>query len=184
LEVLQLRSPLRVKPLRNPGQSISEHLYDRLDKVVLWVMLPTYFLIMAVLEWIRYLWPSDPVPFHLTGIALILVVVSAFKLRKEIQYLKRHRQGRDGEIIVAQYLDSNLGSNATVLHDLPGDGFNVDHVIVCRQGIFVIETKTWSKPDRGNPAITYDGKTIIKDGYSMGDTAIKQVSYTTRYLAE
>ena len=33
-----------------------------------------------------------------------------------------------------------------VFHDLPGDHFNIDHVVIGPAGVFAIETKTRSKP--------------------------------------
>ena len=33
-----------------------------------------------------------------------------------------------------------------VFHDIPGDGFNVDHALIGPAGIFAIETKTRAKP--------------------------------------
>ena len=29
---------------------------------------------------------------------------------------------------------------------MPGDGFNLDHVVISTHGIYAIETTTWSKP--------------------------------------
>ena len=50
------------------------------------------------------------------------------------------------------------------MHDLEGEGFNVDHVAVTPQGILVIETKTRSKPMGRDARIVFDGERIIVDG--------------------
>lgn len=41
-----------------------------------------------------------------------------------------------------------------------GDGFNVDHVLIGPGGIFTIETKTWSKPSRGEAKVYFDGEKL------------------------
>jgi hypothetical protein len=60
-------------------------------------------------------------------------------LRKRIKEL---RLGRDGEKIVAEQLECLRESGAQVFHDVPGDGFNLDHVVISNHGIYAIETKT------------------------------------------
>ena len=70
------------------------------------------------------------------------------------------RQGLDGERVVGQFLERLRGSGFHVFHDVVGAGFNVDHVLIGPAGVFTIETKTWSKPVRGNPQIHFDGEKI------------------------
>jgi hypothetical protein len=53
--------------------------------------------------------------------------------------------GREGERAVAEILDSFRLKGYGVLHDIAGDNFNIDHVVISPQGIFVIETKTARK---------------------------------------
>ena len=55
-----------------------------------------------------------------------------------------------------------------VFHDVIGNGFNVDHVLIGPAGVFTVETKTWSKPLTGSPQINFDGKSI-KVGSSEPD---------------
>jgi len=46
-------------------------------------------------------------------------------------------------------------------HDVPGDGYNIDHVVVGRNGVFAIETKSRSKPlkddGKGERQVEYTG---------------------------
>jgi len=57
------------------------------------------------------------------------------------------KKGRDGEREVAEILDELKSLGCQVVHDIQGQDCNVDHVVICSRGIFVIETKAWSKPD-------------------------------------
>jgi hypothetical protein len=47
-----------------------------------------------------------------------------------------------------------------VFHDVPGEGGNIDHVIISTRGIYTIETKTRSKPAKGECKVLYDGDTV------------------------
>ncbi len=74
------------------------------------------------------------------------------------------RQGRDGEIAVGQFLERLREGGAQVFHDICGPGFNVDHLVIAEQGIYVIETKTYSKPAGRKACIDFDGQTLLMDG--------------------
>jgi hypothetical protein len=80
--------------------------------------------------------------------------------------------GRDGEKVVGEFLELFREDGARVFHDLIGDKFNVDHVLICTQGVFVIETKTYSKPHDGR--IIFDGKKILRDGYNTEGKLLTQ----------
>lgn len=67
------------------------------------------------------------------------------RTKQRVQNLKR---GRDGEREVAEMLDELKRHDTCVLHDIPEEKGNIDHLVICRRGIFVIETKNWSKPDK------------------------------------
>jgi len=50
-----------------------------------------------------------------------------------------------------------------VYRDEPGDDFNVDHVLICPQGIYAIETKTWRKPWSTAKIVNRDGNCQKRD---------------------
>ena len=53
-----------------------------------------------------------------------------------------------------------------MVHDLIGENFNVDHVLLGPADIFTVETKTLSKPARGKAEVRYDGQTLTVNGYT------------------
>ena len=71
---------------------------------------------------------------------------------------------RDGEKAVGQYLELLRENGCKVFHDIIGNDFNIDHVIICKNGIFTIETKTYSKPVKGEAKIQYDGENVKING--------------------
>jgi len=92
------------------------------------------------------------------------------------------KQGRDGEKIVGEYLDNLREDGHRVFHDLLGDNFNLDHVVVSTKGIFVIETKTYSKPVKGDAKIQFDGEQIFVAGRKTEKDPITQVTAASKWL--
>ena len=92
--------------------------------------------------------------------------------------------GRDGERAVGQYLEQLRESGARILHDIVAKGFNLDHVVLATQGIFVVETKTWSKSARGERHIAFDGTSIRAGGYTPDRDPIQQVVAQAAWLRE
>ena len=152
------RSPLKAKPLHYPGQSINVKIED------LWTSLTTYFFVaaacisMMIITWIYYYSPIRQNPSVATVLIILLV---AFCIYKSIRIFKEIRQLKlalDGELAVGQFLELKRNQGAQVFHDIIGEGFNIDHVVIDPNGIFTIETKTHSKPAKGQAIIS------IKDG--------------------
>lgn len=85
-------------------------------------------------------------------------------------------------------LEGLRGQGYAVFHDLVDDDFNLDHVIIGPAGAFTIETKTWSKPAKGSPKISFDGTTLRAAGWEPDrDPVVQakaQASWLQRLLGE
>ncbi len=160
------RSPLKSKPLRLPGESVAEERERILDDKVLPSVLAIGFAVgVTLLEWWRWLTKTSLHPVLLTVLCAIVVVVAGTRLTKVRRQLKSLELGLEGERVVGQFLESHRAADWHVFHDIPGAGFNVDHVIVSPGGVFAVETKTFSKPARGNATVKYDGNAVLVDGH-------------------
>jgi len=144
---MAIQSPLKAKPLRNPGDSVNEEIDRQINgRFSDALFFATFFCLMATMEWIGYLGhiPRQPMAFTLAAsVALAFATWRFFVTRKQVRQLKL---GRDGERCVGQFLERLRTSGGQVFHDIPGDGFNLDHVVISPHGIYAIETKTFSKP--------------------------------------
>jgi hypothetical protein len=72
-------------------------------------------------------------------------------------------------LAVGQELNNRIRDGFSVFHDFPADGFNIDHVLVGRTGVFAIETKGRAKPrvaENDNWKVKYDGKKLIFPGWT------------------
>jgi hypothetical protein len=183
------RSPLKDKPLRNPGQSVREQRADlAYDKILAPLLMAVLMLYVAGMDWLRYYFPSTSLPWPSTLVAVIALGYAAWQFIRNRPKLKALRLAEEGEKIVGQHLEGLRSQGYAVFHDLMGEGFNVDHVIIGPAGIFTIETKTWSKPVQGSPKITFNGETLLAAGREPDrNPAIQakaQASWLQRLLAE
>jgi len=177
------KSPIKDRPLRYTGQSLDEEIDELInDKALLYVVVSLFVIILAIVEWLRFFLKNPPAPITYTFLAFIITLFSFFKIRKIYKKIKSVKLGRDGERVVGQFLESLREKGHRVFHDLIGDNFNLDHVIISRKGIYVIETKTYSKPAKGESKITFDGKQIFLDRKTFITEPIVQVTAASKWL--
>lgn len=159
------KSPIKDKPLRTPGQSLEEErrkLFE--DKLETPLMLAMFFIILAAMEWWRYFSKKPPSPLVFSVFAVLMIGFAAWRVWKTRPQVHALKQGLEGEKVVGQFLERLRESGYQVFHDLIGTGFNVDHVLIGPAGVFTIETKTWSKPQRGEARIKFDGEQLTVAG--------------------
>ena len=159
------KSPIKDKPLRFPGQSLEEErrkLFE--DKLETPLLLALFFIALSALEWWRDYSQSPPNPIVFTAIAVLLVGFAAWRVWKTRPQAHALKLGIEGEKAVGQFLERLRENGYQVFHDLIGTGFNVDHVVIGPAGVFTVETKTWSKPARGDAKIMFDGEQITTAG--------------------
>ena len=184
MKAKQTRSPLdRARPLRAAGQSLSEEFDDvAYDHILTPMLLAILMAIVALLEWIKYTFDSKPNPIIYTTFAVIVAVYAALKVWRTRKRLAQIRLGRDGERVVAQYLEWFRTANFFVFHDVPSGDANVDHVLIGPQGIFTIETKTHSKPLRGECKVSVVDGVVRANGHVLDRNPIVQAKAQAGWL--
>lgn len=177
------KSPIKEPPLRDAGASIQDRfnalLYDRL---FFWIVGGAFFVAASVQEWLRYYKNTPPSPKFITGLACVVCVVVAVKVLETMKELRCLQLGLSGEKAVAEKLDELRAHGYHVIHDIPGDSFNVDHVVVGPTGVFVVETKTRSKVEGPDARVDYDGQTIRVAGFEPDRDPIKQVRASSDFI--
>ena len=180
------KSPIKNLPVRLPGQSSRDYFDAFVDNNFTFPCLYALVLvIMAGLEWYGTWTKAPRAPWMWTILAIIAVVVAAWKGR--VTYLKSQhlKLGIIGEVAVGQFLEEHLRPyDCQVLHDIPADGFNVDHVVIGPTGVFAIETKTNSKPTKGASSVRYDGDTILVNGFKPDRNPIVQAKAQASWLSD
>jgi len=155
------KSPITGAPLRTAGQSITDRQWEIVESRLFWpLMFAAAMFPATITEWMRYLQPSAPNPWLFTGVFGIAAVFAGIRTVQVRNELRRLRMARDGERVVGEFLEKLRPQGYQVFHDLVGDGFNLDHVLIGPAGVFTIETKTYSKPAKGKAELTFDGERI------------------------
>jgi len=164
--------PFTSLPLRPPGESLRlkiESLNDQFMEEITTLAFGaaiTFGMVASTPEGKRF-W---------VGVAgVVMLGVISFRSGKSLFTVQRnlwnHRLGFMGERVVGEALNQLLRDGFHVFHDLPFDGFNIDHVVVGPPGVFTIETKSRRKPldipGTERARVVYDGEQLF---YPKGAT--------------
>lgn len=114
------------------------------------------------------------------------VAVLLWQARRHVLTMRRCREGLAAECATADALQLLVPDGLMVFHDLPADGFNVDHVVVGHSVVFAVETKSRKKPAAGgkqNARVRYDGK-ALKFPEHVETKPLEQAARQARWLSE
>lgn len=164
------RSPIEHKTIFGAGEQLRKRVEDHTDAMlssltVLFFLGP-YFLAAWALPKLN--WERVKMGFGEWVFVIAFLVMAGWAVRRIVHHGNLRRNallGLKGELYTAQEINRLVGQGCTVLHDVPGDGFNLDHVVIGPRGVFVVETKMFRKP-KGSPGgkahvVEYNGETLI-----------------------
>ena len=191
----QRRSPLQGKQsVHVPGQQLLDRIDEESEEVgfgvnAMMLAMPGLFLVWATMriDWSRVRIGVGEITF-IAGWFLFFT----YGFWKYQRHARRRQQARDGllaERVTGMQLNRLVAQGCTVLHDLPSDVGNIDHVVVAPQGVFVIETKSFRKPkgDGENHRVRYDGKALHFPDFVNVDAvaqAERSAQWVQRYLRD
>jgi hypothetical protein len=177
------RTPLDAAPLRYAGQSLDEEIQRVLDdEVSANLIVGVLAVVLAIYEWARAFSNTPPQPVVFTLFAIAAAAYTARKIVLARRKLKMLRLARDGERSVGEMLDELRSKGYRVLHDIVGDDFNIDHLLIGPKGVFTIETKTISKPARGKTEIDFDGTEIVVNGFKPDRDPVVQAKAQANWV--
>lgn len=186
----QKRSPLdRSMPMRAAGQSITDEINTAIDDhIIAPYFFAAFFVVIAIMEWVRYFNNAKPSPYFYTFVAVIVSVIATYKILRFRKNLKQLKLGRDGERVVAHYLEDLRAYGFAIFHDVPSGDANVDHIIIGTKGIFTIETKTMQKPLRGACKVNIANGVVYANGSALPRNPLiqarAQANWLKNFLAE
>jgi hypothetical protein len=138
---LQSKSPL---PLvrRMAGQSIRDEKERLLDsRLMPYVFGPGVLWLICLIESTHSWSNQPPQPRFWLCLAIAATGFSWIGFRRLFPKFRNLNRGERGELKVAEVLNELREVEYQAFHDLRGDGYNIDHVLVGPAGIFAIETK-------------------------------------------
>jgi Nuclease-related domain len=174
------RSPVPHPSLPNPGQSSQFQMEDRWEKrVTPPLLLAAFMAVCTAMEWTRHLARRWPSPWFFTALFLLSAGFCAWRIWRTTAEIKQRHQGMRGERIVGQMLEDLRSLGCKVYHDICEDGFNIDHVVIGPYGVFAVETKAPSKPQK-DAVVAFDGETVTVAGFKPDRDPIKQARANAR----
>lgn len=90
-----------------------------------------------------------------------------FKTWKNFSKLTKLRLGHTAEIATANELIGLQALGYQVFHDVQADGFNIDHLVIGKNGVFAIETKGRHKRNKDLRQTNGNGGGSGKKGYEV-----------------
>lgn len=170
--------PYTAYPLPQAGDSLFAKLTRTANnKVIFWwlVVLPLLGMICA-----DYVDASSNRAFFITTVVIFLIALR--QTYKWLPVIRKLRQGIHGEMLVAEFLDNafrdEIEGVVRVYHDIPQGTGNYDHVIICRKGVFLINTKAMAKNAEGDNILQYrDQKLYFKNsGKQLNYNPVSQMN--------
>lgn len=182
---VEFRSPIKAPPLRFPGQSVQAEIETLLlEGVMPYFLGAVLALFVAALEWIAALNHTPRRPWFFTLAAALLWAAFAWRFLRVRTRVQQLRLGRDGERVVGQFLEGLRVSGARVFHDVPGEGFNLDHVVLSTHGCYVVETKTRRKPVKGEARVTLRDDRLFVSGRPPDRNPLVQACAGAEWLSK
>jgi hypothetical protein len=129
-------------PLRRAGEHLDDQVFELiLERGVIFGGIMSFTASFALQEWVQAVFHTKPAPVFATVVAVVGCAVGIIGLKSTVARARNLVLGSRGEKVVADALEELRVLGYAVFHDIPGDGFNIDHVLVGPRGVFVIETK-------------------------------------------
>lgn len=188
------RSPIEGKAIYGAGEQLRKRIEDHTDSaqaaLLMLFWLGPYFLAVWALskvEWGHVRWVGEWI-FLIAFIALV-----AWSIRHIVHHGRLRRRANEGlkaELFTAQQLNRLIASGCTVIHDVPGDKFNLDHVVIGPRAVYMVETKSVRKPAKTHPdahKVSFDGEVLRFPHFaSRGpiEQARRQAEWLRTYLRD
>ncbi|MBB4660200.1 nuclease-related domain-containing protein [Parvularcula dongshanensis] len=171
-------------PLRRPGETVELACLARSDAAMFGLAIALFPAVGGVLA----LWLAGYQGYGTLHLWIALILLTSTGAAIYLWNLRRIGalgRGYWAERRVGEYLNRLERDGARVLHYLQGDGFNVDHVVIHRAGVFAIETKAARPRRKGRPAaIRYENDTLTMGGTPMKGDALRQAKGSAEFVGQ
>ena len=177
---------------RKPNQKLirnDNHFIDQAIQTKLTDQFRPYYLISAILfiftlfEWYRWNKDLPPVPFMMSILFLISVVIAYFKQQQFKQELGFLNYGKKGERSISEYIkDLSNRYSLRVFRDVKLDNNFCSHVICASFGVLVIEEIDLPTPQNGEAIVSYKNNKLTLNGYTMDRDPVDELNKSCNVL--
>lgn len=185
------RSPLVGKMFHQPGQQLRRRIEaadETINEYIARVFVVGPLMVLAVLlpqvdfANIRLSWGAGTVAV----LTLLFMGWNIRGLQRQSRLRNQARQGLAAELMTAQQLLPLLERGCLIYHDIPAGKFNLDHVVIGTNAVFVVETKSRLKPPgkgKEKSTVLFDGKGL-KFPDHVTAAPVDQARHEARWLGE
>lgn len=191
------RSPLDGKKLANlPGQQLNSRINEHGDNLLIDLVIMYLSIPFMLSGWALTRVNWDSVQFGINEAIFVVAALLLFLwgLRSFTRNWEARNKARDGliaEQMTGQLLNRLIGPKCIVAHDLPCDGFNIDHIVIAPRAVYAVETKSFRKP-RGSAndshyKVMFDGEALRFPDWRDNAPIVqarRQAQWLTRYLRD
>jgi hypothetical protein len=181
---------------RPPGQTLMRRL-DQINQeigiILLYLLSIPLFIYAAYISQL-YFGQKQINAIGIGVIAILCITFMVYFLYHLVTFIREKRALRaayDSQVAVAQELNQLMRDGYHVYHNVPGDNFDIDHVIVGHTGVFAVETKARAKPKTTSrmedATVTYDGRALYfpkGDDWKTIDLAKHQASWLSTWIQQ
>lgn len=142
------------------------------------------FFVLTIFIWLFYFGIYEVTLTLAITFSVFTGVVLIYGIRKSLRLIKHMRncyKGMEGERLVGEMLNKLNSDSVRIFHDICGDCFNVDHLIISTRGIFTIETKHYDRT-RGYKFLYQDGRLMFNG--RQCNTLINQMDGEASFISE
>ena len=187
------RSPLAGRKIgKLPGQALVDRIADHETDLLLSVMVMYMALPLSFMAWVGTRFRLDQLAWGGREWAFLLMAAGVFTygLRDYVRAHRARERARDGllaERVTGMQLNRLVANGCTVMHDLPGEGFNIDHVVIAPRGVYAVETKSFRKPRQTGASdshrVAFDGALLRFPDFPEKD-ALDQARRQAQWLGK
>jgi hypothetical protein len=163
---------------RRAGESLREKRENLVDEKLLAIVF------LSFLCWVVYFvqqFQQPPHPGVWLCFAILSTGVAAISFQRLLPIARRLNRGEHGERHVADALEELRVDGYKPTHDIVGENFNIDHVLVGPGGVFAIETKFRT----GKGEVTFrNGEGLFVDGFPEEKDCLKQARGNAAAVAQ
>lgn len=190
------RSPIANRRIYGAGEQLRKRIEDHTDEVMAGLTMLFFLGPAFVAVWsLQHLdWSQVNVGFWDYVLVAVFVAMTGASIRRIFKHGKQRRianAGLKAELYTAQELNRLMALGCTVLHDLPTEQFNIDHVVIGPHAVYAVKTKSVRKSPMNDKKdhfkVGYDGSTLrfpdFSDSKRLQQTK-RQADWLRAYLKQ
>jgi len=162
---------------------VQAYRWKLLEKALWWPFLIWFGLLTTTLNaWQYAFFGTVTNPWLVSMLLLLSSIHLWYRVLRLKPTMDRLKMAYQGEQAVGEFLDRLRADGYQVFHDIAGENFNIDHVLIGPTGIYTIETKTYSKPEHGRAELEFDGHSIRLGQWQSSTDAVVQARAQSGWL--